>query len=499
MSRLAKFGRRDKLEGKGVDLAMTFDGNKPVTTSYDLPVSEPLRQLMRQGWDERESEVIIAHESAPWSRQRRAKLSALFPGKRIIIPAGRFKVRNNDCDYTFRANSAFIHLTGMVAGDIVPESILLFEPTPTGHEVLLFVHPKNDRNLETFYRDRRHGEFWVGRYLSLAEITKKYQISARNIKEFDEFSITRKETLVHRGEDLQLDSAIAEHEQDDELAIALSELRLVKDSYEIGEMRKAVAATIRGFADVVRSLPEAIDNPRGERVIDGTFYKRARVEGNELGYNTIAAAGPHACVLHWIRNDGPALAGDLLLLDAGVEIESHYTADITRTLPINGKFTPTQRELYEIVLAAQEAGIRAVEPGAKYRDINNACMNVLAEGLERLGVLTISAAESIDPGVGLHRRWSVHASGHMLGIDVHDCAKARGEQYLDGKLAVGHVLTVEPGLYIQPDDLLFPEEYRGIGIRIEDDVLVTEDKVEVLSRELPRDPDSIESWMASLL
>jgi Xaa-Pro aminopeptidase len=188
-----------------------------------------------------------------------------------------------------------------------------------------------------------------------------------------------------------------------------------------------------------------------------------------------------------------------LLLDAGVEVESHYTADITRTIPINGRFTPAQREIYEIVLAAQEAGIQAVKPGAKYRDINNACMKVLAAGLERLGVLTVSAEESLDPEVGLHRRWSVHASGHMLGIDVHDCAKARGDQYLDGELAVGHVLTVEPGLYIQPDDLLFPEEYRGIGIRIEDDVLVTEAGVEVLSRELPRDPDSIESWIASLL
>ena len=478
---------------------MTFDGEKPVTTSYDLPVTEPLRALMRRGWGERESEIITAHESAPWSASRRASVSARFPGKRLLIPAGRFKVRNNDCDYTFRANSAFIHLTGMVAGDIVPESILLFEPTPTGHEVALFVHPKNDRNLESFYRDRRHGEFWVGRYLSLAEIKKKYQINARNIRELDEFILSKKETLVHRGEDLELDNKIPAHEKDGDLTIALSELRLIKDEFEIGEMRKAVQATIRGFADVVKSLPEAMAHPRGERVIDGTFYKRARSDGNELGYNTIAAAGAHACVLHWIRNDGPALSGDLLLLDAGVEVESHYTADITRTLPINGKFTAAQRTIYEIVLAAQEAGIRAVKPGAKYRDINNACMKVLAEGLSRIGVLPVSAEESIDPNVGVHRRWSVHASGHMLGIDVHDCAKARGEQYLDGELAVGHVLTVEPGLYIQPDDLLFPEEFRGIGIRIEDDVLVIEDGVEVLSRELPRDPDSIESWMASLL
>jgi len=477
---------------------MTFDGSKPVTTSYDLPVTEPLRELMRRGWGAPSSELALPAESAPWAAARRAKLSSQFPGKRLIIPAGQFKVRNNDCDYTFRANSAFIHLTGMVAGDIVPESILLFDPTPTGHDITLFVHPKNDRNLETFYRDRRHGEFWVGKYLALADLKNKYQITARNIKELDEFLLSKKETLIHRGEDEKLDAALPEHEKDSQLTIALSELRLIKDEHEIGEIRRAVNATIRGFTDVIKSLPEAMANPRGERVIDGTFYRRARIDGNELGYNTIAAAGAHACVLHWIRNDGAALSGDLLLLDAGVEVESHYTADITRTIPINGKFTAAQREIYEIVLAAQEAGIQAVKPGAKYRDINNACMKVLAEGLAKLGVLTVSAEESLDPSVGLHRRWSVHASGHMLGLDVHDCAKARGEQYLDGELAVGHVLTVEPGLYIQPDDLLFPEEYRGIGIRIEDDVLVTESGVEVLSRELPRDPDSLESWMGSV-
>ena len=477
---------------------MTFDGSKPVTTSYDLPVTEPLRELMRRGWGAPSSELALPAESAPWAAARRAKLSSQFPGKRLIIPAGQFKVSNNDCDYTFRANSAFIHLTGMVAGDIVPESILLFDPTPTGHDITLFVHPKNDRNLETFYRDRRHGEFWVGKYLALADLKNKYQITARNIKELDEFLLSKKETLIHRGEDEKLDAALPEHEKDSQLTIALSELRLIKDEHEIGEIRRAVNATIRGFTDVIKSLPEAMANPRGERVIDGTFYRRARIDGNELGYNTIAAAGAHACVLHWIRNDGAALSGDLLLLDAGVEVESHYTADITRTIPINGKFTAAQREIYEIVLAAQEAGIQAVKPGAKYRDINNACMKVLTEGLAKLGVLTVSAEESLDPSVGLHRRWSVHASGHMLGLDVHDCAKARGEQYLDGELAVGHVLTVEPGLYIQPDDLLFPEEYRGIGIRIEDDVLVTESGVEVLSRELPRDPDSLESWMNSV-
>ena len=476
--------------------------DKPVTTSYDLPVSEPLRQLMRTGWaspdESSESSNATRAEVADFAAARRAKISTAFPSLRLVIPAGVFKVRNNDCDYRFRANTAFVHLTGMNAGDITPESVLVLNPTSGGHEALLYIHPRNNRNEETFYRDRRHGEFWVGPRLSIADAENIYGIKVCDVKELQSLLDQKAESIALRGEDSFIDRHIAVHARDNELITALSELRLIKDEFEIKQMRKAVDATVKGFADIVKALPLAVGHPRGERVIDAAFYGRARVEGNELGYDTIAASGAHACVLHWIRNDGVVKSGDLILVDAGVEVESHYTADITRTLPVNGKFNEAQRKIYELVLAAQSAGIAAVKPGAKYRDINNACMKVLAEGLHDLGVLTISAEESLKPENGLHRRWSVHASGHMLGLDVHDCAKARSDQYLDGVLQVGQVLTVEPGLYIQPDDELFPAEFRGIGIRIEDDVVVTADGCRNLSQNLPRHPDEIEKWMLSL-
>ena len=476
--------------------------NKPVTTSYDLPVSEPLRQLMRTGWaspdESSESSNATRAEVADFAAARRAKISTAFPGLRLVIPAGIFKVRNNDCDYRFRANTAFVHLTGMNAGDITPESVLVLNPISDGHEALLYIHPRNDRNEETFYRDRRHGEFWVGPRLSISDAEKIYGIKAFNLKELQSLLDQKAESIALRGEDSFVDQHIAAHARDNELIVALSELRLIKDRFEIKQMRKAVDATVKGFADIVKALPLAVGHPRGERVIDAAFYGRARVEGNELGYDTIAASGAHACVLHWIRNDGVVKSGDLILVDAGVEVESHYTADITRTLPVNGKFNEEQRKIYELVLAAQSAGIAAVKPGAKYRDINNACMKVLAEGLHDLGVLTISAEESLKPENGLHRRWSVHASGHMLGLDVHDCAKARSDQYLDGILQAGQVLTVEPGLYIQPDDQLFPEEFRGIGVRIEDDLLVTANGSENLSAKLPRTVSEIENWIADL-
>jgi len=473
--------------------------DKAVTTSYDLPVSEPLRQLMRTGWASSDQSVDCARaEVADFAAIRRQKLSAAFPSLRLVIPAGVFKVRNNDCDYRFRATTAFVHLTGMNAGDITPESVLVLNPTSGGHEALLYIHPRNDRNEETFYRDRRHGEFWVGPRLSIIDAGKIYGIKVCDVRELKSLLDEKVESIAMRGEDVIVDKYVTEHARDNELIVALSELRLIKDDFEIKEMRKAVDATIKGFADIVKVLPQAVGHPRGERVIDAAFYGRARVEGNELGYDTIAASGAHACVLHWIRNDGIVKSGDLILVDAGVEVESHYTADITRTIPVNGKFNSAQRRIYELVLAAQSAGIAAVKPGAQYRDINNACMKVLAEGLHDLGVLTISAAESLKPENGLHRRWSVHASGHMLGLDVHDCAKARSDQYLDGVLEVGQVLTVEPGLYIQPDDQLFPAEYRGIGVRIEDDLLVTATGSENLSAKLPRTVSEVENWIAEL-
>ena len=188
-----------------------------------------------------------------------------------------------------------------------------------------------------------------------------------------------------------------------------------------------------------------------------------------------------------------------MLIDAGIELDSFYTADITRTFPIDGKFTEIQRTLYSLVFEAQKAGFAAVKPGVDFKSINLASQQVLAQGLADLGVLKVSAEESLKPENHFHRRWTLHGVSHMLGLDVHDCAQARKDQYTDAKLAAGMVLTVEPGLYIQPDDELFAPEFRGIGIRIEDDVLVTEDGCRNLSQAMPRHPDEIVSWMANLL
>ncbi|MGW0901563.1 M24B family metallopeptidase, partial [Streptomyces goshikiensis] len=226
------------------------------------------------------------------------------------------------------------------------------------------------------------------------------------------------------------------------------------------------------------------------------FFLRARVEGNDVGYGSICAAGPNACTLHWVRNDGQVRPGDLLLLDAGVETRDLYTADVTRTLPINGTYSDIQRKVYDAVYEAQEAGIAAVRPGAKFRDFHDAAQRVLAEKLVEWGLLEGPVERVLE--LSLQRRWTLHGTGHMLGMDVHDCAAARTEAYVDGTLEPGMCLTVEPGLYFQTDDLTVPEEYRGIGVRIEDDILVTEDGNRNLSAGLPRASAEVEAWMAAL-
>ncbi|MFJ4859204.1 aminopeptidase P family protein [Streptomyces sp. NPDC088748] len=445
------------------------------TGSHDRPVSAELSRYMAGHWAASplpDSARVPGHAVTP---ARRARLSARFPGERLIVPAGELKVRTNDCDHRFRPHSAYAWLTGLTGEDQAGH-VLVMEPSgPHAHEAVLYLRPRSPRadGDGEFYRDRRYGEFWVGRRPDLAEAERLTGIRCAH--------------LDGLGSPAGRNAAT-----DPELASALSELRLVKDAWEVEQLQLAVDHTTAGFEDVVRALPRALAHPRGERWIEGVFGLRARAEGNGTGYETIAASGAHACTLHWIRNDGRLNGAELLLLDAGVETDTLYTADITRTLPLSGRFSPVQRQVYELVLAAQEAGIAALRPGASFGDFHRAGMRVIAEGLAEWGVLKDAEGD-------LHRRYTLCSSGHMLGLDVHDCAKARAETYLDGVLEEGQVLTVEPGLYLQPDDETLPAELRGIGVRIEDDLVITADGARLMSGALPRTVAGIEEWMGRLL
>ncbi|WP_405359308.1 aminopeptidase P family protein [Kitasatospora sp. NBC_00085] len=482
------------------------------TGSHDLPVSPALDSFMGTSWaptplpaDQR----VPGYAALP---DRHARLSAAFPGERLIVPAGELKVRSNDTDYRFRPHSAYAWLTGLTGEDQVGHVLVLEPAGPEGHEPVLYLRPRSPRGGDPvrgaeFYRDRRYGEFWVGRRPDLAEASRLTGLATGHLDDLDKLLTGPQPagTRVLAGIAPSLDAATGRPgspqlaEGDAALAAVLSELRLVKDAWEVDQLQLSVDHTVLGFQDVVRALPDALRHHRGERWIEGVFNLRARAEGNGTGYETIAASGAHACVLHWIRNDGALDPGALLLLDAGVETDTLYTADITRTLPLSGTFTDVQRQAYELVLAAQDAGIAALRPGARFRDFHHAAMRVIAEGLADWGVLRVPAEQALAEDSGVYRRYTLCGTGHMLGLDVHDCAKARAETYLDGVLEEGHVLTVEPGLYLQPDDETLPLELRGLGIRIEDDLVITSDGARLMSGALPRTVPALESWMSALL
>ncbi|MGW5867436.1 aminopeptidase P family protein [Streptomyces sp. NPDC055239] len=461
-------------------------------------VSDELAENMKSGWADTELHDLRPIAQAAHTADRRAALSARFPGERLVIPAGNLKTRSNDTEYAFRSSVEYAYLTGNQTGD----GVLVLEPTDfadgtSGHEATIYLLPRSDRENGEFWLDGQ-GELWVGRRHSLTEAETLYGIPASDVRELaDQLREATGSVRVVRGYDAGIEAALTDKvtaERDEELRVFLSEARLVKDEFEVGELQKACDSTARGFEDVVRVLDKA--EATSERYIEGTFFLRARVDGNDIGYGSICAAGPHATTLHWVRNDGAVRSGELLLLDAGVETHTYYTADVTRTLPINGRFDALQRKIYDAVYEAQEAGIAAVQPGAKYRDFHDAAQRVLAERLVEWGLVEGPVERVLE--LGLQRRWTLHGTGHMLGMDVHDCAAARRETYADGVLEPGMCLTVEPGLYFQADDLTVPQEYRGIGVRIEDDILVTADGNKNLSAALPRRADDVEAWMAEL-
>ena len=478
---------------------MSSSGKKPETKRvHDVAPSEAFANFMKTGWANSPLTDLHNSPAVPYAKKRRGELSKAFKGIRLVLPSGNFKVRSNDTHYPYRPHSAFAYYTGVQGVEATADAVLIMEPNGDGHDAILFLHPRSTRDTDAFYRDAQYGELWVGRRFTLDEAKQRWDIDTRKVAELEEFLKQRKDSAVIRGEDSLVDELVAAHDRDKDLVQFVSEHRMVKDDYELKELEEAVLATERGFDDMIRAIPEALASERGERVMEGAFAHRSRIDGNGVGYETISAAGAHACVLHWIRNDGKVKNGELMLIDAGIERDSYYTADITRTIPVNGKFTPAQRSLYMLVYEAQQAGFNVIKPGVKFSEVNAAAQAVLAKGLEAMGVLPVTAEESLKPEFRHHARWTLHGVSHHLGLDVHDCAQARKEMYMEADIKEGMCFTVEPGLYIQPDDELFAPEYRGIGIRIEDDIVVTKDGCKVLGKNLPRHPDEIEKWMASL-
>ncbi|MDX2014734.1 MAG: aminopeptidase P family protein [Myxococcaceae bacterium] len=478
---------------------MTFQNDKAAAATPEKKPDpnnpEALVRFMMTEWKPQSKPLPRPIPSARVHEARRHALSAKFPGDVLVIPTGHEKVRSNDTFYRFRPGSDFFYLTG----NTEPDAVLVLTPRPAGgHDSHLFVEPNPGRSSETFYTDRKKGELWVGARLGVDQSRARYGVDfAHGLPDLKAFLEQHPIARVLRGFSGGVDALVPSRDEgkpDAELGTFLSEHRLVKDSLEVKELRKVIDATQRGFEDIIRRLPKATS----EREIEGTFNLRARLEGQDVGYGTIAASGANACILHWTKNRGVLTKGDLLLVDAGVEGHALYTADITRTLPISGRFSKEQRAIYELVWHAQQAAIVEVKPGNDFMAPNTAASKVLAQGLKDLGILPMSVEEALDEKHLFFKRYSLHNVSHMLGLDVHDCAKAREEVYRYGKLVPGMVLTVEPGLYFQLDDRTVPAKYRGIGVRIEDDLLVTAKGHQNLSAKIPSEASAVEAWMKRL-
>ena len=426
--------------------------------------------------------------------ERRQKVLAQMEDNSVaIIFSATEQVRNNDCTYPFRQDSYFWYLTGFNE----PNSALVLIKKNNQTESLIFVRP-SDPLMET----------WNGKRLGVAQAPATLSID--KAFEIDDFTLQMKDILpninnlylkpnqqpwAQKLEDFCSDLVDGEHIFN--WAVILDEMRLFKSKNEIALMQQAGQISAFGH---MRAMRETRPNRFEYEIESEILHEFNRFGARYASYNSIVAGGENACILHYVENDQPLQDGDLLLIDAGCEF-AMYAGDISRTFPINGKFSPAQREVYEIVLAAQKRAIELLVAGNSIKEVNDVVVRIKVEGLVRLGILKGDVDELI--ATEAYKPFYLHGLGHWLGLDVHDVGSYSSES-LNGDrnsrnrnrpLEPGMVLTVEPGLYIS-SKYDVPEKYKGIGIRIEDNILITENGNKNLTSAVPKEMDEIEKLMA---
>jgi Xaa-Pro aminopeptidase len=452
--------------------------------------------------------------------ERRARVaSQLGPEGIAVIPTATEQPRNRDSDFLFRHDSYFYYLTGFRE----PNAWLVL--TGNGKSTL-FCAPKD---LER--------EIWDGYRLGpLAAPSALGVDAAHPVAELDTLLprlLENRDTVwypfaIHPGLDARVGTWLAQvrarvrygamcPEQQRDLCAILDEMRLVKDAHEQGIMRRAAQISARAHVRAMRLAAKMLREGQDVREyhLDAELLHEFRLGGSQYpAYSSIVAAGANACVLHYRADDAPVRSGELVLIDAGCELDS-YASDITRTFPANGKFTGPQRALYELVLASQEAAIAVTKAGARFNDPHEATVKVLAQGMLDVGLLDKNKVGSVQDVIEkrAYFQFYMHRTGHWLGMDVHDCGSyvepsqlgevSERKDPLSGEviknrpsrvLRPGMVLTIEPGLYVRPAENV-PEKFHNIGIRIEDDAIVSETGCELVSRGVPVKPDDIEALM----
>lgn len=410
-----------------------------------------------------------------------------------IIPSAREATRSNDTHYRFRQDSDFYYVTGFEE----PESIAIVRPGQDPHYTL-FVRPRDPER--EIWDGRRAGvegaksEFGANESFPIAEFDERLQdILDGAEKLYYRLGVNRDldETIINQIARMRAVNRKPIHPPQTivDPATIIHEMRVLKSADEIELMQVAADIAAEAHCEAMKASRPGMQEYEVEALIEKVFRQRGAAGP---AYTSIVGAGANATVLHYINNDGQLHDGDLLLVDAGAEYKG-YASDITRTFPINGRFTKPQREIYDLVLKAQMACVEMVRPGTTHDQLKQHSIEVLTEGMVELGLLAGKPEELIKEKK--YERFYMHGLGHMLGIDVHDVGR-----YYYGKesraLEAGVVMTVEPGIYISPDTKDIPSQYLGIGVRIEDDVLCTENGPRVLTNKVPKVAEEIEGLMA---
>ncbi|MDO8434804.1 MAG: aminopeptidase P N-terminal domain-containing protein [Candidatus Binatus sp.] len=426
--------------------------------------------------------------------RRKHFMERIAAGATAILPSAPVAIRSGDVEFIYRQDSDFYYLTGFAE----PESVAVFSPGHPDGEFVLFVRPR-DRERETWTGRRAgiegamidHGADKAYTIDELEKILPRYLEKSERVhyplglnEKFDERVLKMVRWAQAMRPRLGVGPTVLIDPRD-----IIHEARLMKEEAEIAAMRRAMEISREAHRQAMLKARGGMKEWQIEAEVNYAFRSQGAAGPS---YPTIIASGPNAATLHYIQNDREMRTGELLLIDAGAEYD-YYAADITRTSPIGAKFTQLQRDLYQVVLDAQLKAIDVIKPGARFDDPHNVALRVLVDGMRGLGMLQGSADEILESAS--YRRFYMHRTSHWLGMDVHDVGLYRvgGASRV---LEPGMVLTVEPGLYIDRDDDTVPESFRGIGIRIEDDILVTANGHEVMTAATPKTIADVEALTA---
>jgi len=441
----------------------------------------------------RSTHTVMNHAHHVYRARRDAVLKSMRAhsgGGLALVPTAAEVARNRDSLYPFRHDSYFYYLSGFPE----PEAVVALVADPDGDRHVLFCRERNEER--EIWDGFRYGPEAAREIFGFDEAhpisalaTKLPELAADRPALFTPLGLfepwDRKVTELLNDVRNRVRTGVVAPEQVVDVRAALDQMRLVKDEHELALMRRACAISSAAHRRAMRATRPGMIEYQVEAELVHEFLREG---AQAVAYSSIVASGPNACVLHYRENNRQMNDGELLLIDAGCEFQG-YASDITRTYPVNGKFSGEQKAVYEVVLAAQLACIDAVKPGAPFDDYHHVAERVLAQGFIEIGLVAGSLDAVLESGS--YKQFYMHRAGHWLGMDVHDAGlyRLRGESM---RLAPGMVLTVEPGAYIRPADNV-PERFWNIGVRIEDDVLVTADGVENLTASTPKSVADVEA------